>query len=93
VPPDLVKMIIRGTLSFIAKVQTTPDMTSVHDKINTINSEHTQTAKETPSVKEELKNTMEFAQRSTTIAEEAKAAAKEAAEVGSSHILSQKLSP
>lgn len=86
VPPDRVRMMVMAALSLVVKAQRTPDMTTVHDKIRTIHTELNQnaegTAKELASIREELRNNMTGIQKSITIGEEAKTAAKEATDVG-----------
>jgi hypothetical protein len=73
-------------LSLFAKVQRTPDMTTVHDQLRIIHTETAQntkgTAKEIAKMKEELKALTSDIQKSIKIGEEAKTAAKEATEVG-----------
>jgi hypothetical protein len=82
---QLIKMKI-ATLSLISKVQRTPDMTSVHDEINTIHTEVAQNAvrkaKELATIEEELKNLTANVQKGLAASQKAPVAAKEAAEVG-----------
>jgi hypothetical protein len=44
VPPDLVKTIIRGMLSLLLKVQKAPDLTTLHDTVNTMHTDARATA-------------------------------------------------
>jgi hypothetical protein len=80
-------MITRSTLSFIAKTQRTPDMTTVYDKLhapcapNKIRPRK-DTAKELASIREELKNNMANVQEGITVAKRAEAAALKATTVG-----------
>jgi hypothetical protein len=73
-------MIVRGTLSYIAKAQRIPDMTTVHDKLNAMHTEQNRTAKDTAkdlvSVKEELNNNTASVQEGITAAKQAGAAAQ-----------------
>ena len=92
-PADLVGDIIRGSLTFIIKMQQTPDLTSISDALRIVQTEAKATAEHTAhaleGIKTELKNNTEGIQQATTNiqqnnnkAEEARAAAKEATEVG-----------
>lgn len=74
IPPDLVISIIRGTLSFIAKTQNTPDMTTVRNKLNIMHTEQDQIAKEIANIKEEPRRTMAGVQESNLVAKKAKTA-------------------
>jgi hypothetical protein len=85
VPPDLVKTIIRGMLSLLLKVQKAPDLTTLHDTVNTMHTDARATAekkaKAIEAIRKELKSTTVDIQKSITIGEEAKAIAKQAADV------------
>jgi hypothetical protein len=92
-PADLVGDIIRGSLTFVLKMQHTPDLTSISDALRIVQTEAKATAEHTAhaleGIKTELKNNTEGIQQATTkiqqnsnTAEEARAAAKEAKEVG-----------
>ncbi|KAF2844378.1 hypothetical protein T440DRAFT_350146, partial [Plenodomus tracheiphilus IPT5] len=59
VPADLVKIIIHRTLTFILKVQHTPDLNTVCDALRILQTEAKRTSKTTVQVKNELKNTTE----------------------------------
>jgi hypothetical protein len=78
-------MIVRGMLSYIAKAQRIPDMTTIHDKLNAIHTEQDQTAKDTTkelaSIKEELKRNMTSVQEGITAAKQAGTAAQEATDI------------
>lgn len=91
-PAELVGDIIRGSLTFVLKMQHTPDLTSISDALRIVQTEAKATAEHTAhtleEIKTELKNNTEGIQRATTniqqnsnTAEEARAAAKEATEV------------
>jgi methyl-accepting chemotaxis protein len=93
IPPDHVGDIIRGSLTFVLKMQHTPDLTSISDALRIVQTEAKATAEHTAhaleEIKTELKNNTEGIQQATTniqqnsnIAEEARAAAKETTEVG-----------
>jgi hypothetical protein len=92
-PADIVGDIIRGSLTFILKMQHTPDLTSISDVVRIVQTEAKATAEHRAhaleGIKTELKNNTEGIQQATTnmqqnsnTAEEARAAAKEAKEVG-----------
>jgi hypothetical protein len=92
-PTDIVGDIIRGSLTFVLKMQHTPDLTSIGDALRIVQTEAKATAEHTAhaleGIKTELKNNTEGIQQATTniqqnknTTEEAKAAAKEATEVG-----------
>lgn len=92
-PADLVGDIIRGSLTFVLKMQHTPDLTSISDALRIVQTEAKATAEHTAhtleQIKTELKNNTEGIHQATTriqqgsnTAEEARAAAKEATEVG-----------
>ena len=86
VPADVVKMIIQGTTTFIAKAQNIPDMTTVQDTLRAMHDEAKDATKETVqtlvTMKKELRNSTTDLQRSIAVGEETKAAVKEAADVG-----------
>ncbi|KAH7111337.1 hypothetical protein B0J11DRAFT_498685 [Dendryphion nanum] len=93
VPAELVKTIIHGTVTFILKTQHTPDLNTVHDALRIAKTEAKATADHTAQalhdLKKELENTTEairqsaaITQQNMNIGEEARAAAKEAAEAG-----------
>ncbi|KAF1934712.1 hypothetical protein EJ02DRAFT_489299, partial [Clathrospora elynae] len=93
IPPDLVGDIIRGSLTFVLKMQHTPNLTSISDALRIVQTKAKATAEHTAhaleEIKTELKNNTEGIQQATTniqqnsnIAEEARAAAKETTEVG-----------
>ncbi|EMD60744.1 hypothetical protein COCSADRAFT_49624, partial [Bipolaris sorokiniana ND90Pr] len=97
VPADLVKIIIHGTLTFILKVQHAPDLSTVCDALSILQTEAKATSDNTArmldavkqELKTELKNTTDTVhtiaanvQLNIRAGEEAKTAAKEAAEVG-----------
>jgi hypothetical protein len=92
-PTDIVSDIIRGSLTFVLKMQHTPDLSSISDALRIAQTEAKATAEHTAQaldvIKSELKNTVELVQRSaaniqqnSNTAEEARAAAKDATEVG-----------
>jgi hypothetical protein len=92
-PADIVGDIIRGALTFVLKTQHSPDLSSLSNALNVAQTEARTTAENTAQtldqIKQELKSTVELAQQSATkiqqnsnIAEEARAAAKDATEVG-----------
>jgi hypothetical protein len=92
-PADLVGDIIRGLLTFVLKMQHTPDLTSISDALRIVQTEAKATAEHTAhaleGIKTELKNNTEGIQQATTniqqnsnTGEEARAAAKEATEMG-----------
>ncbi len=72
-------------LPLVAKAQRTPDMTTVHDQLRIMHTEMAQntkeTAKEIAYMEKELKVMTMDIQKSITVGEEAKIAAKEATEV------------
>ena len=86
VPADQVIKVMMATISLITKVQRTPDMSTVHDKIRGIHTEVTQNAngvaKELAAMRDELKSLTNNVQTGALASQEASAAAKEAAEVG-----------
>ena len=92
-PADIVGDIIRGALTFVLKTQHTPDLSTICDALRIAQTEAKSTAENTAQaldeIKDELRNTAETVQRSATniqqninTGEEARAAAKEATEVG-----------
>ncbi|EMD63557.1 hypothetical protein COCSADRAFT_160959 [Bipolaris sorokiniana ND90Pr] len=102
VPADLVKIIIHGTLTFILKVQHAPDLSTVCDALSILQTEAKATSDNTArmldavkqELKTELKNTTDTVhtiaanvQLNIRAGEEAKTAAKEAAEVARSAML------
>jgi hypothetical protein len=101
VPADLVKVIIHGTLTFILKVQHAPDLSTVCDALNILQTEAKATldnaARMLDAVKHELKTEMKntadtvhaiaaAVQLNTRAGEDAKTAAKEAVEVGKANL-------
>jgi hypothetical protein len=101
VPADLVKVIIHGTLTFILKVQHAPDLSTVCDSLNILQTEakasSDNTARMLDAVKQELKTELKnTADTVNAIAanvklnmragEDAKTAAKEAVEVGKANL-------
>ena len=100
VPADLVKVIIHGTLTFILKVQHPPDLSTVCDALNILQTEakasSDNTARMLDAVKHELKteimNTADTVhaiaaniQLNTRAGQDAKIAAKEAVEEALRH--------
>jgi hypothetical protein len=86
VPADIVKMLIQGATTFVAKAQNIHDMTTVQDTIHTIRGD-TKAAKEEMSqkfevLKKELRNTNTQMEKIAAVGEETKGAVKEATEVG-----------
>jgi predicted RNase H-like HicB family nuclease len=92
-PADIVGDIIRGALTFVLKTQHSPDLSSLSNALNVARTEARATAESTTQtldqIKQELKSTVELVQQSATkiqqngnTAEEARAAAKDATEVG-----------
>jgi predicted RNase H-like HicB family nuclease len=92
-PTDIVSDIIRGSLTFVLKMQHTPDLSAISDALRVAQTEAKATAEHTAQaldvIKSELKNTVELVQQSAAniqqngnTAEEARAAAKDATEVG-----------
>jgi acetyl-CoA carboxylase beta subunit len=101
VPADLVKVIIHGTLTFILKVQHAPDLSTVCNALNIMQTETKAASDSTAQMlntdmqelKTELKATTDTvraittdAQQSRRAGEEAKTAAKEAVEVGKANL-------
>jgi hypothetical protein len=101
VPADLVKVIIHGTLTFILKVQHAPDLSTVCDALNILQTEAKapldNAARMLDAVKHELKTEMKntadtvhaiaaAVQLNTRAGEDAKTAAKEAVEVGKANL-------
>ena len=96
-PADLVKIIVHGTLALLLKVQRTPDLDTICDALRILQTE-TKTATETTvntldAIKNEVKNNTETirgmvtnVQRNMHAGEEARAAAKEAVEVGKKNL-------
>lgn len=93
VPADLVGDIIRGSLTFVIKVQHTPDLTAISDALRIAQTEAKANAESMAQalreIKNEIKNTTEVVQQSATNirqhgskVEGAGAAAKEAMAVG-----------
>jgi hypothetical protein len=93
VPADLAGDVIRGALTFVLKTQHTPDLGTIRDALGVVQTEAKATAEQTAQVldqiKGELKHTVEIMQQTATniqqncnAAEEARAAAKEATQVG-----------
>ncbi|KAF2245047.1 hypothetical protein BU26DRAFT_490157 [Trematosphaeria pertusa] len=91
VPADLVKTIIHGTVTFILKVQHTPNLNAISDALRILQTEAKATADENAQtlsdIKNELKSSTEAVrqsiaatQQNTNTGEEARAAAKEASE-------------
>ncbi|EDU46224.1 hypothetical protein PtrSN002B_010760 [Pyrenophora tritici-repentis] len=92
-PADIVGDIIRGALTFVLKTQHSPDLGGLSDALNVARTEARATAESTArtldQIKQELKSTVGLVQQSATkiqqngnMAEEARAAAKDATEVG-----------
>jgi tellurite resistance protein len=92
-PADLVGDIICGALTFVLKTQHSPDLSSLGDALNVARTEAKATAENTAQtldqIKQELRSTAELVQQSAAniqrngnTAEEARAAAKDATEVG-----------
>ena len=92
-PAKTANEMIRACLVFVLKTQNTPDLTTIRDALNIAQTEAKTTAKDIAKtlneIKNDIKNTTEIVQRSATsiqqnsnTAEEARAAAKEATEVG-----------
>ena len=90
---DIVGDIIRGALTFVLKTRHFPDLSSLSNAINVVQTEARaaadNTAQTLDQIKQELKSTVELDQRSAAniqrngnTAEEARAAAKNATEVG-----------
>jgi hypothetical protein len=101
VPADLVKVIIHGTLTFILKVQHAPDLSTVCDSLNILQTEakasSDNAAQMLEAVKHELKNELKNTadtinaiatnvQLNMRAGEAAKTAAKEAVEVGKANL-------
>jgi hypothetical protein len=101
VPADLVKVIIHGTLTFILKVQHAPNLSTVCDALNILQTEAKTTSDNTArmldavkhELKTELKNTANTVnaiaanvQLNTRAGQDAKIAAKEAVEVGKANL-------
>jgi hypothetical protein len=93
IPADIVGDIIRGALTFVLKTQHTPDLSTLSDALRIAQTEAKVNAENTAhalgEIKNEIKTTREIVQQSATDiqqnvnkAEEARAAAKEATEVG-----------
>jgi hypothetical protein len=97
VPADLIKIIIHGTLTFILKVQHTPDLSTVCDTLSILRTEAKASSDSATQMlnavkqelKTELKNTTDTVyaiatnvQLNTKAGEDAKTAAREAVEVG-----------
>ena len=100
-PADLVKIIIHGTLTFTLKVQHAPDLSTVCDSLNILQTEakasSDNTAQMLEAVKHELKNELKNTadtinaiaanvQLNMSAGEAAKTAAKEAVEVGKANL-------
>ncbi|KAF1923274.1 uncharacterized protein M421DRAFT_104512 [Didymella exigua CBS 183.55] len=92
-PTDIVSDIIRGSLTFVLKMQHTPNLSALSDALRVAQTKAKATAEHTAQalnvIKSELKNTVELVQQSAAniqqngnTAEEARAAAKDATEVG-----------
>jgi hypothetical protein len=101
VPADLVKVIIHGTLTFILKVQHAPDLSTVCDALNILQTEAKASTENAArmlnavkhELKTELKNTTDTVhaiaanvQLNTRAREDAKTEAKEAVEVGKANL-------
>jgi hypothetical protein len=101
VPADLVKVIIHGMLTFILKVQHAPDLSTVCDSLNILQTEakasSDNAAQMLEAVKHELKNELKNTadtinaiaanvQLNMSAGEAAKTAAKEAVEVGKANL-------
>jgi hypothetical protein len=101
VPADLVKVIIYGTLTFILKVQHAPDLSTVCDALNILQTEAKASTENAAQMlnavkhelKTKLKNTTNTVhaiaanvQLNTRAREDAKTAAKEAVEVGKANL-------
>lgn len=90
-PADLVKTIIHGTVTFILKVQHTPNLSAISDALRILQTEVkvavNKNAQTLNDIKNELKNSTKAVQQftaatqqNTNTGEEARAAAKEASE-------------
>jgi hypothetical protein len=101
VPADLVKVIIHGTLTFILKVQHAPDLSTVCDSLNILQTEAKASSDNAAQMleaakhelKNELKNTADTinaiaanVQLNMRAGEAVKTAAKEAVEVGKANL-------
>ena len=93
IPANIAIEMIRASLTYILKTQNIPDMTTIRDALNMAQTEAKTTANNLTQalseIKNDLKNTTEIVQQSAAniqlnanTAEEARAAAKEATEVG-----------
>lgn len=93
VPADLAGDVIRGALTLVLKTQHTPDLDTVRDALAIAQTEAKtnaeQTAQALDQIKGELKNTVDIMQQvaanmqqNASTVDEARAAAKEATEVG-----------
>lgn len=84
VPANHVRTMITGTLTMISKPLRTPDLTTVQDALNIIQTEAKNRGEETANVIEtvrmEMRHNVTDIKRSITIGEETKAAAREATE-------------
>jgi hypothetical protein len=92
-PADIVGGIICGALTFVLKIQHSPDLRGLSNALNVARTEAGATAESTAQtldqIKQELKSTIGLAQQTATkiqqngnMAEEARAAVKDATEVG-----------
>ncbi|KAK3109438.1 hypothetical protein LTR53_017312 [Teratosphaeriaceae sp. CCFEE 6253] len=86
VPVDLVRLIIHGTISLIAKVQRVPDLSSIYDNLQVMQAQAKTAGKETTQalskISEGMSKNRSKIQKTVDIAEEVKALAQDAAEVG-----------
>ena len=86
IPSTHVKNMIMGTLGLLLKVQNAPDFSSIHDVLNIVQTEARAQAGDIRAsledIKSELGKITESVQTSLGTAEQARAAAKEASEVG-----------
>ena len=92
-PADIVSNIVGGSLTLVLKMQHTPDLSAISEALNIVQTETKATAEQTAqaldAINNELKSTTKLIQRCAiniqqngNTAEEARAAAKDATEVG-----------
>lgn len=86
VPVDLVRVIVNGTISLIAKFQRIPDLSSIHDSLQIMQTEAKSVGQETTlalgKIREDMNRHTSKIQKTAEIAAEVKALAQGAAEVG-----------
>ena len=86
ISPNRVRFVFCGMTSLLAKVRNVPDLSTIHDNLKVMQVEAKSTSEETTqalaNMREEIHSNTAEVKKTAAAGEEAKALAKEAAEVG-----------